>query len=192
MKEFLQESSIIDYSTLSIQKLANELSHGLSTDKEIVKKCFEYVRDNIRHSGDYKDNIVTLKASEVLENKTGWCYAKSHLLAALLRVNNVPCALIYQRLNLNDDGRGEQYCLHGLNSVYLKDYGWYRLDPRGNKYGIDTQFNPPCEKLAFPIRFEGEYDLPKKYSEPIDKVIEVLSSSKSFEEVLRSLPDFKG
>ena len=36
------------------------------TDIEIAKKCFEYVRDNINHTGDCKDNISTCKASDVL------------------------------------------------------------------------------------------------------------------------------
>ncbi len=44
-----------------------------------------HVRDNIHHSRDYKDEITTYKASDVLKYKTGWCYAKSHLWAALLR-----------------------------------------------------------------------------------------------------------
>jgi transglutaminase-like putative cysteine protease len=35
--------------------------------------------------------------------------------------------------------------------VYLKDYGWYRIDARGNKAGVDAQFTPPHEKLAFEL-----------------------------------------
>ena len=99
MIKFLKESDIIDYSNENIQKLSKELSKGYKTDIEIAKNCFLYVRDNINHTGDYQDNITTCKASDVLKHKTGWCYAKSHLLASLLRANNIPAGFCYQRLN---------------------------------------------------------------------------------------------
>jgi transglutaminase-like putative cysteine protease len=36
-----------------------------------------------------------------------------------------------------------------LNALYLPDYGWYRVDARGNKPGVAAEFCPPTEKLAF-------------------------------------------
>jgi transglutaminase-like putative cysteine protease len=188
MQEFLNETEIIDYSNEGIKKLAFQLSEGLSKH-EIVKKSFEYVRDEIRHSGDYKDDQITLKASEVLKYKTGWCYAKSHLLAAILRANNIPCALVYQRLKLNDDGSGDRFSLHGLNAVYFEEYGWYRIDPRGNKKGVNAQFDFPTEKLAFQIRFKGEHDIQELYASPISEVVKVLSTYKSYKDVINNLPD---
>jgi len=102
LTEFLEETNIIDYSNQNIQKLVKELSQNCRTDIEIAKNCFLFVRDNIRHTGDYKDNITTYKASDVLKYKTGWCYAKSHLLAALLRANNIPAGFCYQRLSCGE------------------------------------------------------------------------------------------
>ena len=67
MTKFLEETNIIDYSNQEIQKLAINLSANCKTDTEITKNCFEYVRDNINHSGDFKDNITTCKASDVLK-----------------------------------------------------------------------------------------------------------------------------
>ena len=84
---------------------------------------------------------VTCRASDVLAARTGFCYAKSHLLAALLRANGIPAALCYQRLSI--DGQGPPFCLHGLNAVHLPEHGWYRIDARGNKPGVDAQFTPP-------------------------------------------------
>jgi len=191
LEKFLQETDIIDFSNHDVQKLAKSLSQSLNNDIEISKKCFEYVRDEIRHSGDYKDDIVTCKASDVLKYKTGWCYAKSHLLAALLRANHIPCGLSYQRLTLSDDGSGDIYSLHGLNSVYLKNFGWYRIDPRGNKEGVNAEFEPPIEKLAFPIRFNGEKDFTKIYSEPLDIIVDTLTKYKTCESVRSNLPDIE-
>jgi len=141
MKKYLKSTEIIDCSNPSIIKLAGKLSAGATSDEVFAKKTFEWVRDNIKHSYDFRLNPVTCKASDVLLHKTGYCYAKSHLLAALLRANGIPAGLCYQRLSI--DGQGSPYSLHGLNAVHLKDFGWYRIDARGNKPGVDAQFCPP-------------------------------------------------
>ncbi len=118
---------------------------------------------------------------------TGYCYAKSHLLAALLRANHIQAALCYQRLSVFDNGA--PYCLHGLNAIYLKAHGWYRVDARGNKAGVDAQFQPPQERLAFQIVDESEFDIEGFWAEPMPAVIEVLEKYITFGEVLENLPD---
>lgn len=187
MIPFLEASDIIDYTHPSVAAKAYELAQGCSSDTEIAKRCFEFVRDEIRHTGDAGEGITTLRASEVLENAQGWCYAKSHLLAALLRANGIPTALCYQRLNCSEDVEGI-YCLHGLNAIYLKEFDWYRVDVRGNKEGVNAQFNPPHEKLAFDLG-ENEYDLNERYSQPLPVVIEVLKTYKNYSEIVGHFPD---
>ena len=189
MTKFLEETNIVDYSNQEIQTLAMSLSTDCKTDIEIAKSCFEYVRDNINHSGDYKDNITTCKASDVLKYKTGWCYAKSHLLASLLRANNIPTGFCYQRLSCSEYKK-DIYCLHGLNAIYLKDYGWYKVDSRGNKNGVDAQFNPPIEILAFELK-ENEFNFPEIYHKPLDIIIKTLEKYKNYEEMINNLPDIE-
>ncbi len=186
MEKFLEESSIIDYSNQEIQSLAKNLAHSCSKDVEIAQKCFLYVRDEILHSGDYQKD-TTCKASEVLKYKTGWCYAKSHLLAALLRANNIPTAFCYQRLSCSEYKK-DIYCLHGLNAIYLKDFGWFKVDARGNKKGVDSQFVPPIEKLAFELG-ENEYDLPGLYAQPHELVVHALNTYKTYDEIVNNFPD---
>ena len=154
---------------------------------DVARACFEFVRDEIRHSGDYELNPVTCKASDVLKHGTGFCYAKSHLLAALLRANDVPAGLCYQRLTVENDS--QPFCLHGLNAVFLEPHGWYRVDARGNKEGVEADFSPPVEKLAFPVLSEGEADLPEIWSESLDVVIRVLETSRTYLDVADNLPD---
>ena len=189
MDNYLASSSYIDWQSTAIKNLAASLSSGLNDDESISKNCFEWVRDNIRHSVDFKLNPVTCRASEVLEHKTGYCYAKSHLLAALLRANNLPAGLCYQRLSVNGDGA--PFCLHGLNAVYLKKYGWYRIDARGNKATVNAQFIPPTEQLAFPINFSEEANLPDIWSEPLPLVVSVLEKYSTWQEVQNNLPDIE-
>ena len=187
MNKYLQTSHYIDWDTPEILLKARYLATGLSLPEDIAKQCFEFVRDEIKHSRDFKLNPVTCKASDVLKHGTGYCYAKSHLLAALLRANNIAAGLCYQRLTL--EGDQPPFCLHGLNAVYLEPYGWYRIDARGNKPGVQADFCPPLEKLAFPIVTAGEADLPEIWAEPLPIVIQALETSDTYQQVANRLPD---
>ncbi len=188
MNKYLKSTQIIDWKTPNINTKSQQLAKGLNSPLDIAKACFIYVRDEIKHSNDYQLNPITCKASDVLKHKTGYCYAKSHLLAALLRANNIPAGLCYQRLTVTDK---PPFCLHGLNAVYLKDFGWYRMDARGNKTGVAAQFTPPQEQLAYPIMTKGEADLPEIWAEPLPMVIEVLESFDTYQQVADHLPDIE-
>ncbi len=80
MQEFLQPSEYIDLKHPSIIEKAGQLAAGKNNPQDVIKSCFEFVRDQIKHSSDYQLNPVTIKASDVLLHGTGYCYAKSHLL----------------------------------------------------------------------------------------------------------------
>ena len=186
MNKYLTSTTYIDWDTPSVLAKSRALSEGLSSPIDIAQRYFEFVRDEIKHSWDYQLNPVTCSASDVLAHGTGYCYAKSHLLAALLRANGIPAGLCYQRLTITDQ---PPFCLHGLNAVYLEDFGWYRLDARGNKPGINAEFCPPMEKLAFPIITDGEADLPEIWTEPLAIVVDTLTQRKTVQDVADHLPD---
>ena len=189
MDKYLATSHYIDWKDASITSLAASLSEGVVLQEIMAKNCFEWVRDNIKHSADYELNPVTCKASAVLKYRTGYCYAKSHLLAALLRANQIPTGLCYQRLRIS--GEGAPYCLHGLNAVFLEPYGWYRLDPRGNKAGVNAQFIPPVEQRAFPVAPPEKVDFPEIWETPLPAVVAVLEKHQTWQAVMRNLPDIE-
>jgi hypothetical protein len=188
MNKYLVSSEYIDWENHDLLAQSKELAVDAAEPEEIARRCFEFVRDEIKHSWDYKQNPVTCKASEVLKHRTGYCYAKSHLLAALLRANQIPAGLCYQRLTITD---APPFCLHGLNAIYLNNFGWYRIDARGNKQGVWSEFSPPVEKLSFSIATPGEADLPEIWAEPLPGVTEVLTRSKTYQEVADNLPDIE-
>ena len=169
MQKYLAPSKYIDWQAKEVFSQARGLASGKASKVEIARACYEFVRDEIKHSWDYELNPVTCKASDVLEHGTGFCYAKSHLLAALLRANDIPAGLCYQRLAIENDS--PVFCLHGLNAVFLEPFGWYRIDPRGNKAGVEADFSPPVERLAFSTASEGEADLPEIWHEPLEVVV---------------------
>lgn len=189
MYQYLESTEYIDWKTPAVLAKAKSLADGANCVEMIAEKCFLFVRDKIEHSWDFERDPVTCKASDVLEHGTGYCYAKSHLLAGLLRANAIPAGLCYQRLTISNDK--PPFCLHGLNAVYLEDHGWYRIDARGNKEGVSADFCPPVEKLAFPIISDGEANLPEIWASPIGPVLEVLLKSSTYKEVADNLPDIQ-
>ena len=195
MKAYLQASEVIDHQHPEVLALARKIAAAPMNESiapegkllRIAEACFEWVRDEIHHSYDYQLNPVTCRASEVLRHRTGYCYAKSHLLAALLRANGIPAGFCYQRLSVND--QGVPYSLHGFNAVYLPESGWYRVDARGNRSGINAQFTPPQERLAYKIRLPEEADFPAILPEPLPIVVNALQSHKTWNALLKQLPD---
>jgi len=187
IRKYLEVSEYIDWKNANILKLAKELSSPASSEELTAKNCFEWVRDEIKHSSDHSINPITIQASQVLYHATGYCFAKSHLLAALLRANQLPAGLCYQRLSINDTGA--PFTLRGLNAVFLRKHGWYRIDPRGNKEDIDSQFSPPNERLAYSAEGDGEIDFKGILHKPLPVVISALSKNQTFESLNRNLPD---
>ena len=103
IEEYLKEDDVINYGNENIKRLADTLYQGTSDEVEYIKKAYEYVRDQISHSADIKEDAITCSASEVLEAGHGICFAKSHLLAALLRYKSIPTGFCYQKLILDDE-----------------------------------------------------------------------------------------
>lgn len=192
-EEFLESSDIIDFEDLRIIKLVEELRRSSRDKIDFIQRSFEYVRDEVSHSADVNGKVVTCSASEVLKEKQGICYAKSHLLAALLRANMIPCGFCYQRLIL-DDEKAKYLILHGLNAVYIEELKrWIRIDARGNKEGVNAEFSLDDEKLAFEVREEfGEEDIMIIFSKPDQNVLNKLNQHRTVLEIFADLPNELG
>jgi arginase family enzyme len=160
--DYLAASEVIDFHHPDVAALARTLA--ADTPEATARRCFEWVRDRIQHSIDFKRDEVSVSASEALALGTGLCIAKSHLLVALLRANGILSGLCYQRLTLRD--AGSPFCTHCLVAVWLEEGGWYRCDARGNKATIRCEFTPGRENLAFPVVTEGECLYPQVWAQP--------------------------
>ncbi|HOW15189.1 transglutaminase family protein [Methanosarcina sp.] len=201
IQDYLKKSEVINYDHKLIVNKCLELKKemegmekregmekmGGTEEKDeisLIRRIYEFVRDDIDHSGDIGAQEVTCKASEVLEIGHGICCAKSHLLAAMLRYFGIPTGFCYQKLCSGQEGLNRKV-LHGLNAVYLKDLNkWVRLDARGNKPGVDAQFSIHEEKIAWQANKErGEEDHPVIFKEPNPVVVEVLKKSNTRKEM---------
>ena len=171
--EYLAGDEVIDLSHSSIRRFAGTLRAEHSDDVSFARAAFEYARDGVRHSWDVQDPRVTLSASETLREGVGLCFAKAHLLTALLRTEGIPTGLCYQRLT--DDG--STFNMHGLVAVHLQG-SWHRQDPRGNKPGVDAQFSLTTQRLAWPVAAElGERNYPQLLVSPHPDVVRALQGA---------------
>ncbi|GAA3799407.1 transglutaminase family protein [Streptomyces phyllanthi] len=185
LSAYLAADEVIDHDHPLVRETAARLARGVEDSYAYARAAFEFVRDTIPHSQDSGDPRVTWRASDVLEQGTGICYAKAHALAALLRVEDIPTALCYQRLT-HDDGTG--HVVHGLVAVRFNG-AWHRQDPRGNKPGVDARFSLKGERPAFVADPKaGEVDYPVLYARSHPVVLSALRAAPDRPYLWRTLP----
>lgn len=190
IQDYLKEiPPFIRFDTPLVREKIREIESRAASKRERAKLAFETARDEIQHSFDTNNKVITIGAEDALQKKEGICFAKSHLLATLLRGMGIPAGFCYQRV-LRKGTVEFGYALHGLNAVYLEDTGWFRVDPRGNKPGIDSQFSTDVEKLAYPIRESlGEKDYPEVYAAPLPSVLESMENSEDCHALFYNRPE---
>jgi transglutaminase-like putative cysteine protease len=190
LSDYLVSDAIIDWQTPAVRQKALELTAALADEVDKARCLYEWVRDTISHSDDVGSDIVTCTASEVLQYGTGLCFAKSHLLAALLRAVNFPAGFCYQVLR-RDPPVDNEPVLHGFNAIYLATLGkWIRVDARGNSNGINAQFDIQKEQLAFAMDpAADEFIYEAIFAAPVSSVVERLKMYKSRRELWLDLPE---
>ena len=185
LSAYLAADDVIDHHHPRVRETAARLARQAADSYDYARVAFEFVRDAIPHSADADDPRVTWRASDVLEQGTGICYAKAHALTALLRAEDIPTALCYQRL-AHDDGGG--HAVHGLVAVRFNG-NWHRQDPRGNKPGVDARFSLTGERLAWvPDPEAGERDYPVLHARPHPDVIGALRAAPDRARLWETLP----
>ncbi len=185
VQDYLGADGIVESTHPGVVELAAKFRANTTSDAEFAKAAYEWVRDHIGHSVDAGDFRLTLTAGEVLTQRVGLCFAKSHLLVAILRAAGIPAGMCYQRLQ-QENG----FALHGLMAVYL-DGRWYRQDPRGNKPGITAEFSLQGEQLAYQVDpTKGEVDYPTVFAHPAPVIIQAYAHARNAQELCDTgLPD---
>ncbi|MFJ7176249.1 transglutaminase family protein [Streptomyces massasporeus] len=178
LSAYLSADEAIDHHHPLVRETAARLAGGVTDSYEYARLAFEFVRDVIPHSQDSGDLRVTWRASGVLEQRTGICYAKAHALTALLRAEGIPTALCYQKFDV----------VHGLVAVRFNG-AWHRQDPRGGKSGVDARFSLDGERLAFaPDPESNELDYPVLYAAPHPVVLDALAAARDRPHLWQTLP----
>lgn len=184
---YLGASEAVDLEHPRVVALIERIRSQAEGEVERARLVFELCRDEVRHSFDLEGaRVVPCRASEVAEQGEGICFAKANLCVALLRGLGIPAGFCYQRLVYREG----THVLHGLVAVYLGTLlRWIRLEPRGNKPGVDAQFSLAEERLAYRIDpAAGEIDYPEVYPEPASIVLAALRGSSNTRELAERLP----
>ncbi|MFD6422769.1 transglutaminase family protein [Streptomyces sp. NPDC060198] len=184
---YLASDEAIDHQHPYVTETARRLGADTSDAYTYAEAAFTFVRDTIPHSADSGDLRVPWRASDVLATRNGICYAKSHALAALLRVAGIPAALCYQRLV---DEEGDVPVVHGLVALRLPGRDrWARVDARGNRPGVDARFSLDHERLAWPVHPAlGGVDYPVLYAAPHPEVLSTLRQARDRHHLGETLP----
>ncbi len=167
--DYLRCSEIVDFDDPIVSPLAASVTGGDSV--AVLRRSFELVRDRFAHSFDAgAESGIACSASDVVRLGHGLCYAKSHLLAAILRYNGIPAGFCYQRMVSENGG----FVLHGFNAVFVGDR-WVRIDARGNNKHVHVEFDLAGDMLAYPVDENiGECEYPVIFPQPDSGLIQAL------------------
>ncbi|GAA2073465.1 transglutaminase family protein [Actinomadura alba] len=195
VEDYYDADEVIDFEHPAIEALADRLQRrfGDSHDQYdevgdigFAQAAFTFVRDGIAHSADVDDYSAAYRASDVLRLRNAICFGKAHLLTALLRARDIATGLCYQRIA--DAGSRDGFVLHGLGATRLSGR-WSRLDPRGNKPGVDAQFELYDERLAWTVDpAQGEIDYPYVHPSPPPGLLAALRAARPGPDAYAHLP----
>lgn len=187
---YLEDTITIDWQSPRLMEAAAALLEGRDGPEARLQALFRFVRDDVPHALDVQPERSTCRASEVLRERQGICYAKSHLLAGLLRYAGFPAGFCYARLESASQRSG--FALHGFNAVYwTPSESWLFLDASGREGAPEAtvRFEAPWG-LPFEVDSEaGESFLPHILRRPAKRIIDLLERTPDFAAVSRNLPD---
>lgn len=138
MENYLRETYFLDYSNDKIKSFGEKMD--LDTYPEIHLALYYLVRDSFLYDPYHLDlRPESLKASVVTNKNRAWCVEKSILLAALLRLNNIPSrlgfAIVTNHVGVNKLYKylkKEEIVFHGYCEAYL-DGKWIKCTPAFDK-----------------------------------------------------------
>lgn len=178
---YLSCSGVINCTNAEIRSSARSVTSADTDDVERARTLYYWVRDTITHSADSGQAQICWNASDVLSSGHGLCFGKAHLFVALCRALGIPAGLCYQRVQRDD----ETWVLHGLAAVFLEQLDrWVRLDPRGNKQGINADFSIFDDSIAYEPVHEGEWLDQHIYPEPWHELSHMVTISSNISEFI--------
>ncbi|HHU90859.1 MAG TPA: transglutaminase domain-containing protein [Clostridiaceae bacterium] len=187
ISNYLENSDIIDFDHPLVSQTAEQLTYGLKDNLSKAREIYKFTRDHIFNSFEINATSVTRTASEVLDKGHGICFAKSHLLAALMRASDIPAGFCYQILYDEDF---ERLIVHGFNGVFIEELDkWFRIDTCLHVDVNDWEFDPFKDSATKTIREEiGEYDDFTIYHVPNKKILKILTAADTLEELIHLIP----
>lgn len=133
MNKYLQETKLLDYNNVSIQKLINERKWKKEVEFYKIQKIYNFVRDEIKFGYNIDDNIP---ASKVLKDGYGQCNTKGILFMALLRAVDVPCRLHGFTIDKKLQKGAMTYFVYKMAPVNIV-HSWVEVFYQGTWYNLE-------------------------------------------------------
>ncbi len=156
--------SYVDYTQPLVQKTAQTIAGGKSSDKEIVEALFYYVRDNIKYQLLPKGDFVA--ASSIIKQQAGQCNNKTILFLALCQAKKIPARIHFGLIDkkiikgLIADFIFEQTpqgLSHSWQEVQI-DNQWKRIDT----HILDSEYYTGAMKLIQEKNLDMGYSIVKE------------------------------
>ncbi|MGI6083886.1 MAG: transglutaminase-like domain-containing protein [Acetivibrionales bacterium] len=185
--DYLENSDIIDSDHPLVAQIAEQLTNGHKDNLSKARVIYKFTRDHIFNSFDINATSVTITASEVLDKGHGVCFARAHLLAALMRASGIPAGFCYQIRYYNDL---ERLVAHGFNGVYIQELdNWVRIDASMHVDADDWNFDPFKDSTVRSVQEDiGESDDYIVYHSPSKKLLKAMYVSDTLEEFINLIP----
>jgi hypothetical protein len=133
MNKYLQETKLLDYNNVSIQKLINERKWKKEVEFYKIQNIYNLVRDEIKFGYNIDDNIP---ASKVLKDGYGQCNTKGILFMALLRAVDVPCRLHGFTIDKKLQKGAMTYFVYKMAPVNIV-HSWVEVFYQGTWYNLE-------------------------------------------------------
>ncbi len=127
---FTELNQYID-SNNEIKQLAKNILGDETNQWIVVSKIGFWIRNNINCELNNLDELVSQKASLVLQNKKGNCNEINNLFIAILRAIDIPTRLI-EGLSYKNN---QQVYSHNWAEVYFHQVGWVPFDINYGEFG---------------------------------------------------------
>jgi len=155
---YLQPTYFIDSDSPQVIDYAKKITQKIDSDIEKAIKLYYAVRDEMYYDPYGIDpNPEFMKASSVLNKRSGFCVTKAILLAAVARAEKIPARLGFADVRnhlsskrLRDLMQTDVFVFHGYTEFFLENK-WVKATPAFNL--------SLCEKSGIkPLEFNGKND----------------------------------
>lgn len=155
---YLEPTFFLDYDTQEVADFAAAVCAGRTTAAAKATALYYAVRDQITYDPyDLQYSRIAMRASSILQKKSGYCVSKAVLLAAVGRQQQIPCRLGFADVTnhlstarLREMMGTDLFIYHGYTEMYL-NHKWVKATPAFN-LSLCTRFN------VQPLEFDGTED----------------------------------
>ena len=155
---YLEATFYLDYYSRKVSEFSKSVCTGVASPVEKAIALYYAVRDQIRYDPyDLQYSRTAMRASSVVEKKSGYCVSKAVLLAAVARHQRIPSRLGFADVTNHLSTAGlkklmgtDLFIYHGYTEMLLNSK-WVKATPAFN-LSLCTRFN------VKPLEFDGKED----------------------------------